>query len=245
MNEPQKHLILIGGGELKSKETLKIDGYIARLAKAKAGERRAYGLFIPTASHDSMPYFNSFRKTYTSVFDIKADVALSVYGEMSFEKLREKFEKADFVYVGGGDTLFMLEHWKKSGMLSLVQDAYDRGVLLCGLSAGAICWFERMYTDSPEAVPQGSVVPYAMYDGLGWIKDTISPHYDLRALDFDKIISYNRQDAIGLEDNAAIEIIDGQIVRSLNGGGHAYRLHSDGERLEKQIIAPEFVLLDR
>ena len=81
-------LICIGGGELKTKETLKIDGYIAEKAKARAAGRRAYGLFIPTASHDSMPYFNSFRKTYTSVYDIKADVALTVYGEMSLEKIR-------------------------------------------------------------------------------------------------------------------------------------------------------------
>ena len=56
-------LICIGGGELKGKETLAIDGYIAAKAKERAGDRRAYGLFIPTASHDSMPYFNSFRKT--------------------------------------------------------------------------------------------------------------------------------------------------------------------------------------
>ena len=82
-----KTLICIGGGELRSKETLKIDEYIARKAKQKAGERRAYGLFIPTASHDSMPYFNSFRKTYTSVFDVKADVALTVYGEISLLKI--------------------------------------------------------------------------------------------------------------------------------------------------------------
>ena len=89
-NTSEKTLICIGGGELKAKETLKIDGYIAEKAKKRAGERRAYGLFIPTASHDSMPYFNSFRKTYTSVFDIKADVALTVYGEMSMPKLEEK-----------------------------------------------------------------------------------------------------------------------------------------------------------
>ena len=143
-----KRLICIGGGELKTKETLKIDGYIAELAKTHAGEKRAYGLFIPTASHDSMPYFNSFRKTYTSVYDIKADVALTVYGEMDMERIAEKFQKADFIYVGGGDTVFMLEHWKKSGMLELIRDAYERGVIVCGLSAGAICWFETMYSDS-------------------------------------------------------------------------------------------------
>ena len=111
----KKSIICIGGGELKTKETLRIDGYIADLAKRHAGDKRAYGLFIPTASHDSMPYFNSFRKTYTSVFDIKADVALTVYGEMDMNRIREKFQKADFIYVGGGDTVFMIEHWKKTG----------------------------------------------------------------------------------------------------------------------------------
>ena len=237
-----KTLICIGGGELRSKETLKIDGYIAEIAKARAAKegRRAYGLFIPTASHDSMPYFNSFRKTYTSVYDIKADVALTVYGEMNDEKIAEKFAKADFIYVGGGDTLFMLSHWKKSGLLGHIRAAYDRGVPVCGLSAGAICWFDRMYTDSAAAT-QGSL-PYAVYDGLGWIRGIISPHYNLRVLDFDKIIMYNKQDAIALEDNSAIEIVNGEIVRSLSCGGTAYRLHEEGETLIKDPIVPKIIL---
>ncbi len=234
-----KTLICIGGGELKSKETLKIDGYIAQKAKLRAGERRAYGLFIPTASHDSMPYFNSFRKTYTSVFDIKADVALTVYGEMSIDKIREKFMKADFIYVGGGDTIFMLRHWEKTGLLSLIKDAYDRGVIVCGLSAGAICWFEQMYTDSELA---GSAETYAIFSGLGWIKGTISPHYDRRMLDFDEKIKYNNIDAFGLEDLSAIEIVNGEVVRSLNGGGNAYRLHMSGDTLRKDVVLPRIDL---
>ena len=237
-----KTLICIGGGELRTKETLKIDGYIAEKAKARAAKegRRAYGLFIPTASHDSMPYFNSFRKTYTSVYDIKADVALTVYGEMNDEKIAEKFAKADFIYVGGGDTVFMLSHWKKSGLLGHIRAAYDRGVPVCGLSAGAICWFDRMYTDSAAAT-QGSLL-YAVYDGLGWIRGIISPHYNLRVLDFDKIIMYNKQDAVALEDNSAIEIVNGEIVRSLSCGGTAYRLHEEGETLIKDPIVPKIIL---
>ena len=84
-----KTLICIGGGEIRSKETLDIDEKIALLAKEKAGERRAVAVFVGTASHDSMPYFNSFRKTYTSVFDIKAEVALMVYGEMDIQKIKD------------------------------------------------------------------------------------------------------------------------------------------------------------
>lgn len=233
-----KTLICIGGGELKTKETLAIDGYIAEKAKLRAGDRRACGLFVPTASHDSMPYFNSFRKTYTSVFDIKADVALTVYGEMNFEKLREKFLKADFIYVGGGDTVFMLEQWKKSGITELVRDAYDRGVLLCGLSAGAICWFETMYSDSAK----DSGEQYSLFPGLNWIKGIISPHYGLRALDFDKIISYNNTDAIGLEDKSAIELVNGKIVRSISFGGNAYELICQNGTIRKEPIRPRLSL---
>ena len=61
-------LIAIGGGELKGKTTLKIDEYIAKLIKKRACPGRGTALFIGTASHDSLPYFNSFRKmtSYTS-----------------------------------------------------------------------------------------------------------------------------------------------------------------------------------
>ena len=232
-------LICIGGGELRGKETLKIDEYIAAKAKRRAQDRRAYGLFIPTASHDSMPYFNSFRKTYTSVFDIKADVALTVYGEMSYEKIAEKFQKADFIYVGGGDTVFMLRHWEKTGMIKLIRDAYERGVIVCGLSAGAICWFEKMYTDS-DCVSGGA--DYSVYPGLNWIKGIISPHYNLRALDFDKIISYNNTDAIGLEDCSAVEIVNETVVRSLSCGGTAYRIFCVSDGLEKKPILPQDIL---
>ena len=237
-----KTLICIGGGELRTKETLKIDGYIAERAKERAAAegRRAYGLFIPTASHDSMPYFNSFRKTYTSVFDIKADVALTVYGEMNDEKIADKFSKADFLYVGGGDTVFMLEHWKKTGMLEQIRAAYERGVPVCGLSAGAICWFEEMYTDSATVTRED--LPYAVHTGLGWISGIISPHYNLRALDFDEIILYNNRDAVGLEDNSAVEIVNGTIVRSLSCGGNAYRLHPTDGILQKEIIRPQIQL---
>ena len=234
-----KRIICIGGGELKSKETLRIDGYIADLAKKHAGEKRAYGLFIPTASHDSMPYFNSFRKTYTSVFDIKADVALTVYGEMDMSKIREKFQKADFIYVGGGDTVFMLEHWKKTGLLDLILDAYERGVILCGLSAGAICWFETMYTDSESIV---SETGYALYPGLNLIKGIISPHYDRRALDFDQKLLYNKQAAVGLEDKSAIELVNGEIVRSFSWGGNAYAIRCEEGTLRKSVIQPNIAL---
>ena len=221
------HLILIGGGELKNRETMEIDSYIASLAKERAGERRACGLFIPTASHDCMPYYNTFHKVYTGEFGLKTDVALTVGRDFDAEKMRAKFEKADFLYIGGGNTVFMLEHWEKSGLLSLIKEAYACGKLICGLSAGAICWFEEMYSDS---VAEGE---YAMYRGLGFMKGKISPHYDERMLDFDKIVLYNKWCAWGVENRAALEIEDGKPVRSISSGGKVWFLDGTGEKMVK------------
>ena len=233
--ETTKRIIAIGGGELKTKETLEIDRYIAALAREHAGEKRPYGLFIGTASHDSMPYFNSFRKTYTSVFDIKADVALTVYGEMDLEKIKGKFEKADFIYVGGGDTLYMMKRWEEFGLLNLIRDAYDRGVIICGLSAGAICWFENIYTDSDSVDKDGS---YSMQKGLGWIKGTISPHYNERVEDFDEIIRKMPagSKAYGIENLAALEFVNGELTRSIVVGGNAYLIENKGPEIIKSII---------
>ncbi len=224
-----KRILAIGGGELKNHETLEIDTYIAAEAKKAAGERRACGLFLPTASHDCMPYYNTFHKVYTGIFDIKTDVALTVGREIDAEKMRAKFEKADFLYVGGGNTVYMVEQWQKTGLLSYIRDAYERGVLIAGLSAGAICWFDEMYTDS---LIEGE---YAVYPGLGWIKGKISPHYNERMLDFDEIVLYNRFRAWGIENNAALEIVDGEPVRTI-GSGKVYVLDgSDGVSVKKTV----------
>ena len=224
-----KRILAIGGGELKNHETLEIDTYIAAEAKKAAGERRACGLFLPTASHDCMPYYNTFHKVYTGIFDIKTDVALTVGREIDAEKMRAKFEKADFLYAGGGNTVYMVEQWQKTGLLSYIRDAYERGVLIAGLSAGAICWFDEMYTDS---LIEGE---YAVYPGLGWIKGKISPHYNERMLDFDEIVLYNKFRAWGIENNAALEIVDGEPVRTI-GSGKVYVLDgSDGVSVKKTV----------
>ncbi len=229
-----KKIIAIGGGELREKTTLAIDEYIAKLAKERAGEQRACALFIPTASHDFMPYYNTFHKVYTGIFNIKTDVALTVFKQTDMEKLKAKFDKADVIYVGGGDTVFMIEEWKKSGMLALLREAYERGVIIAGLSAGAICWFSDMYTDSEAALGEGE--KYATFQGLGWIEAKISPHYAARMLDFDKIVCYNSSRAYGIEDNAALVFENGELRGSLSSGGKAWLLESKDGALQKSEI---------
>lgn len=231
-------IIAVGGGDMRLKTTVKIDEYAANLAKARAGENRAYGLYIGTASHDFMPAFNTFRKTYTFVFDIKADVALTVYTQTPKDKLDEKFSKADLIYIGGGDTLYMLDEWKKTGLLNRITEAANRGVTVIGRSAGAICWFEDMYTDTE--IIRGVGNAYSLNKGLGVIKGLCCPHYNLRRKDF--LEAFKRSEfssAYGIEDDAALEFDDGELTKSLTSGGNAYLIKKVTENGEVKIVETE------
>lgn len=216
-----KTVVAIGGGELRYKTTRAIDAYIAKLAKEHAGERRARAVFIGTASHDSLPYFNTFRKTYTSDFDIKADVALLTKKDVPMEKTAAKLAEADALYIGGGDTLYMLDVWKRTGMIGLILDAYERGTVIAGLSAGAICWFKKMYTDSDVSAVSG----YAVHDGIGVIDGIMTPHYNSRK-EFDGVAAGYALSAYAAEDDSAIVFRDGLLAGSLTSGGKAYRISS-------------------
>lgn len=229
-----RKLIAIGGGEIRTKTTLEIDRRVAALAKEHAGEKRANALFFGTASHDSMPYFNSFRKTYTSVFDCKADVALLVYGEMNLEKIAAKIAAADCIYVGGGDTVFMLELWKKTGVDKLILDAYRAGTVLCGLSAGAICWFEAMYTD--YEIMRGESGDYTEFPALGVLNGLCTPHYDERP-EFDSVfLASAAKLGYAIENNCALEFTDETLTNVWSAGGGAWRLTKENGALFKEKL---------
>ncbi len=232
MNE--RTIVAIGGGEIKNKTTLKIDEYIASLAKRRACGKRANALFIGTASHDHMPYFNSFRKTYTSVFDIKADVALTVFKQTEYSHLKEKFDVADMIYVGGGDTKFMIDSWKETGVYELVTDAYRRGVIISGLSAGAICWFEEMYTDSEIVSGEGN--DYKIMPALGWLKGVGCPHYNERVEDFSRTMKNVKKPAIGIENDCAVVFENEELSAVISSGGKAFKFIPSEEGFVKQEI---------
>ena len=230
-----KRLIAIGGGSLKDKTTLEIDRYIADKAKKHAGDKRANALFIGTASHDSMPYFNSFRKTYTSVFDIKAEVGLMVYGEMSIDKIASKIEMADVIYIGGGDTVYMLSKWAELGVDKLLIDAYNNGKIICGLSAGAICWFTNMYTDFE--IMRGESSEYVLKDGIGVLKGAMCPHFNERESDFTIALTSGLiESAYCIENNCAIEFINGEFSKVISAGGKAYMMSKTQSGIEKKEL---------
>ena len=78
----------------------------------------------------------------------------------------------DVIFVGGGNTANMLAVWRVHGFDAILREAWERGVVLCGWSAGMICWFEAGVTDSFGPQLEG------MRDGLGFLPGSACPHYD-------------------------------------------------------------------
>ena len=216
-------IIVIGGGELRSKETLAIDMEIARRVKSGLEEgARATALFVPTASHDSKPYFNTFRKTYTSECDMKAEIAMVTKPrETPMSNIIAKLNLADLIYVGGGDTGYLLDMWEGFGFTEYILNAAESGKTVVGNSAGGICWFEYCYSDS--AILNGESDEYEIIKGLGVLKGLVCPHFDIRRSDFEPCFLNSEFDsALCVEKNCAVIFEDGEIVEVLSCGGKAY-----------------------
>ena len=145
-------IVAIGGGDFGTGETLALDREVVRLT----GARRPRALFIPTASSDSFENWEAFRAAYGGELGCDAYVLNLLATPPSSRELAEAILSSDLIYVGGGNTLKMMRRWRRLGVDVLLRQAYDRGIVLSGVSAGAICWFRYGHSDSmsfyrPEA----------------------------------------------------------------------------------------------
>ena len=146
----------------------------------------------------------------------------------------------DAIYVGGGNTRSMLALWREWGLDRALRAAYERGVVLGGISAGMICWFEFGITDS---VP-GSLSPL---NCLGWLPGTACPHYDgeaERRPSFHRLLAAGRiPPGYAADDGAAMHFIDESLaeVVASRPAAHAYRLSIEDDRVA-EIALPQRVL---
>ena len=129
----------------------------------------------------------------------------------------------------------MLEKWKEVGLDQLILKAYNDGKIICGLSAGAICWFETMYTD--YLLMRGESSEYTIKSGLGVLKGTACPHFNEREKDFVKnMLDKNIEWAYAIENDSAIEFINGEFSKSISSGGKSYKLINKDGQIEKKEI---------
>ena len=131
----RRALVAIGGGLIRTRGTTDIDREIIRLSNRKYPTI----LFIPTASSDSDRYCRGFVEYFGKFLNCKTDV-LRLLGEPpSAQHIERKIFSADIIYVGGGNTLSMMRLWRRLGVDHLLRAAYENGIVLSGISAGAIC----------------------------------------------------------------------------------------------------------
>lgn len=225
----KKQIIAMGGGGFSMEpDNLLLDEYII----ATSGVPNPVVSFLPTASGDSDFYVTKF---YTA-FNRLPCRPKHLYLFKQPLDIEEQVLSSHIIYVGGGNTRNMLAIWRASGMDQLLRQAWEQGAVLCGLSAGAICWFEEGHTDSTGKLGR--------MDCLGFLPGSCSPHYDGEV---ERRPSYHEHlkkgllsDGIALDDGAAARFVDGELVEVVTSrpGAKAFRVVAhEGEVIETPLSA--------
>ena len=210
-------IVAIGGGEIREMETAAIDKRIVELT----GKTQPKALFIPTASSDAAGYIDTFKKVYGEHFGCQTRTLTLTQDPPVFEEMSALVLDSDLVYVGGGNTYKMMKLWRRLGLDTVLAEAASRGVVLSGLSAGAICWFKYGHSDS-RSFSSNPEWDYIRVKGLGFINAVSCPHYHVekREASFSQMIAKRGGIGIACDNNAAIEIV-GENYRILTSAPNA------------------------
>lgn len=223
-----KVIIPIGGGSIDNKSTLKIDKYIINLVKKDI----VNVLFIPTASGDFEPYILKFKDYYNSL-NCKVDTLL-LSRTTNDNLIRSKIFSSDIIYIGGGNTAKMMRIFKRTKVNEYLKTAYEKGIVLTGLSAGAMVYFTNGYSDSNRSTnPNASLCEVKC---LNLIPYCFCPHYnEEERKSFDEFIKNKNYKGLALEDNCALIFIDDKIegVIKSNDDANGYYININSKELIK------------
>jgi dipeptidase E len=235
---PVRQIVAIGGGGLSTEpRSQSLDRYILRLTN----KRNPRVAFVGTASGDSPDYVARFHQAMRKL-PCQA-TAISLFRlPAKGPSLAARILAQDVLYVGGGNTANMLAIWRLHGVDMLVREAWTRGAILCGFSAGMICWFQSSVTDSFGPLRE-------LKDGLGLLPGSACPHYDgeaRRRPTFQRLVKNGTLPAgFAADDFAAIHFVGRRVLRCIasRAGAKVYRV----ERLRKKVSerALPTLLLDR
>jgi dipeptidase E len=225
------NIIAIGGGSVSEGATESIDREFLKLT----GKTNPRVLFVPTASIDSEEYCEGFTKAYEGL-GAEVELLLLHSGDDP-----AKIDRADAVYVGGGNTKMMLEVWRRAGVDERLRKHLIQGKPAGGLSAGALCWFRVGNSDWPqyEGIPG---VNTDRLDCLGFVDLVLCPHCRDEGFRLDEFREMMRSEegvGVGLDDCAAIQL-RGDSFRILysQAGAVAHVISWDNGELREETIAP-------
>ena len=227
-----KQIIAMGGGGFLMDDNPLLDDFI--LSRAKGRDSRV--CFLATASGDSDRMLVNFytalgprcRATHLPLFRREApDVTSHLLGQ-------------DVIYVGGGNTPNMLAIWRVHGVDAALVRAYEAGILLCGLSAGGLCWFETGVTDS-----FGGPLT-ALDQALGILPGSFCPHYDgdrRRRPTYQRLIGDGMPAGFAADVGAALHFIDGTLAEVVTSrpDAAAYRVVRGRDGIDEQKLASRYL----
>ncbi len=216
-----RRIIGIGGAVLAPDSgNFKLERYILDAC----GAARPRVVFVPTASGEDVGYVARFYEAYAR-FGVELDVLR--FFRRTPADLRDFLFGFDVVHVGGGNTRSMLAVWRHWGFDTVVKEAWERGILLCGSSAGSICWFEQGLTDSVAG-------DLTAMDGLGLLPGSNCPHYDgetERRPAYRRLVEAGTLAAgLACDDGAGLQFADGLLERVVTSrpNARAYRVERIG-----------------
>lgn len=205
-----KKIIAIGGGEngridengkKLDYETFEIDKEIVKLTN----KDKPNFLFICHSFSFSLEiqdsYFETMKKIYGDMFGCNCKHLRSDELD-NINIVKEKVDWADIIYEGGGDTDSMVKLWKKTKFDQILYDAWQDGKVICGISAGAVCWFNSCNSDNEDG--------FEVIKCLNWFNLFITPHVNEKGRYESTKEQLNNNDMVGLllSNRSALEIID-------------------------------------
>lgn len=227
-------LVLIGGGDFgvvpnKPYNLSDIDSEIFNMT-GKAHPRILFIGFNERANY----IFGAFKKKY---IELGAMCEYLKFTELENQKTVEsKMKRADAIYIGGGNSLEYISEIKRTGLDVYIKDAAQRGVILCGISAGAICYSKSGMSDAGNV----DEVNFIRAEGLGFFDAMFCPHYlsSAREIKLPEFLKSYSEVAICVCDGVSVFIEDDKYRLVKCGGvGKAYKCFYSGDEFVRTEIA--------
>ncbi len=230
-----KQIVAFGGGgfSMESGNPL-LDDYVMGLT----GSAEPKVCFLPTASGDADHYlvrfYNAFRErakpSHVSLFR----------RERGASDVRSHLLSQDMIYVGGGSLVSLLGVWRAHGIDEILREAWEAGVVLCGLSAGSLCWFAEAVSGYHGEVNR--------VEALGFLPHTNAVHYceGERRAAFHKHLLDGMPSGYGAEDGAALRFVGDELVEVVSSRpeARAYRLERRASLVRETRLATRYLGAD-
>jgi dipeptidase E len=222
-----RHIVAMGGAPFDPG-----DGLFRTIFEI-SGASRPRVCYVPTAVGDDAWYLARFYGAFPASSFVPSHLPLF---DRTDAHPRERLLEQDVILVGGGNTANLLAIWRLHGVDDALREAWERGIVLCGSSAGANCWFEASTTDSfgPTLRPLG--------DGLGFLGGSFCPHYDgepQRRPLYRRLVAEGFPAGYAADDFAGAHFVGNDLERVISSreGANVYRVErvEDGDAVETPL----------